>query len=452
MREKMNRQMSFVDIIPRNKVAKELKEISKILDANPEMLDVIYQDLVGTMRTDTGRSGMTAEQILRCAILKQFRNMTYEELSFHLEDSDSFRSFARVGIGQHPGKSALQENIKSLRPSTWETLHQMQVRYAISKKLEKGRKIRIDSSAIDSAIHHPLDSTLLEDGIRLITRWLMEGKGLNPTPPYRFSDHRRVAKKRCLKILNAKNNKIRQAAYKDLLHYADLVRSYAWAAIPELESFESANVPDMFHAHVLAEKLERAVGILQRVIDQTERRVMKGESVPASEKVVSFFECHTDIIVKGKREVQFGHKVFLTGGASGMILDCVIQRGNPADSDLFPALLERHKKHYGFVPHQVAADGGFASGDNLKWAKGEGVQDVCFAKKRGLSILEMVKSHWVYKKLRNFRAGIEGNISTLKRAFGLSRCTWTGWGGFRQYVLSAVFSYNLLVMARIQKA
>ena len=452
MREKMNRQMSFVDIIPKNKLAKELKGISKILDEDSEMVGLVYKDLIGRKRTDTGRTGMTAEQVLRCAVLKQYRNLTYEELAFHLEDSDAFRSFARLSMGQHPSKSVLQENIKSLRSSTWEALHQFQVRYAFSNKLEKGLKVRMDSSAIDSPIHYPLDSRLLDDGIRLITRWLIEGKGLNPTPVYRFSGHRRVAKKRVLKILNAKNNKIREAAYKDLLHYADLVRGYALAAIPELASFEGQSLPDVFYAHGLAEKLEGAVGILDRVIDQTERRVLRGEQVPASEKVVSFFECHTDIIVKGKREVQFGHKVFLTGGSSGMILDCVIERGNPADSERFSSLLKRHETQYGSFPRQVAADGGFASADNLAWAKTHGVKDMAFAKRKGLSILDMVTSHWVYKMLRNFRAGIEGNISTLKRAFGLSRCTWKGWGGFRQYVLSAVFSYNLLVMARLQEA
>ncbi|MDF1537232.1 MAG: transposase, partial [bacterium] len=195
-------------------------------------------------------------------------------------------------------------------------------------------------------------------------------------------------------------------------------------------------------------KLERAVMILDRVIDQTERRVVHGEKVPASEKVVSFFEDHTDIIVKDRRETRFGHKVFLVGGVSGMILDCAIGRGNPADSDMFPLMIERQKGIYGRVPRQVAADGGFASKDNLRNAKGDGVKDVCFSKKRGLSVQDMVKSNWVYRRLRNFRAGIEANISVLKRSYGLYRCNWKGWAGFQQYVWSSVVSYNLLVMAR----
>jgi len=135
-----------------------------------------------------------------------------------------------------------------------------------------------------------------------------------------------------------------------------------------------------------------------------------------------------------------------------MILNCLIVRGNPADSDQYQQFLEHHKEQYGMMPRQVTADGGFASKDNLAFAKDNGVRDAVFAKKRGLSILDMAKSAWVYKKLRNFRAGIESSISVLKRAFGLDRCTWSGWEGFKRYVLSSIVPYNLLVIARIKLA
>ena len=187
-------------------------------------------------------------------------------------------------------------------------------------------------------------------------------------------------------------------------------------------------------------------------MDQTERRVFKKEHVPASEKVVSFFETHTDIIVKKRRETEFGHKVFFTGGVSSMILDCLIVRGNPADTSQYQSLLMRQQEIYDRMPRQVSADGGFASKGNLAFAKGHHVKDAVFAKKRGLSVIDMAKSAWVYKRLRNFRAGIEAGISTLKRAFGLDRCTWKGWEGFGRYVWSAIVSYNLLVLARIKLA
>jgi transposase, IS5 family len=452
MRRKLNPQMNLFTTMSRNQIAKELQQMSQVLDATPKALDLVYQDLVRSSRPTTGREGMTAEQVLRCAILKQYRQLTYEELAFHLEDSDSFRGFSRLEMGQYPCKSILQENIKALREETWEAIHREIIGYAKEEKIETGRKVRIDATAVETDIHHPTDSGLLADGVRIITRWLAEGKGLSPTPSYHFSDHRRVVKKRVMTILNARKEAARQDAYKDLLMYAGKVRDYALEAIPELHNHKARELADLFAGKVLAEKLTRAVGLLGKVIDQTDRRVFKGEQVPASEKVVSFFEDHTDIIVKKRRETEYGHKVFLTGGTSNMILDCLIARGNPADSEQYGPLLQRQEELYGRMPRQVSADGGFASKDNLAFAKKHQVKDAVFAKKRGLSVLDMAKSTWVYKKLRNFRAGIEASISTLKRAFGLDRCTWKSWEGFGRYVWSSIVSYNLLVLARIKLA
>ena len=452
MRHRFNSQMNLFSPIMRSSIVKELEQISKVLDATPTVVDRVFTDLVATHRSDTGRKGMTAEQVLRCAILKQYRELTYEELAFHLEDSDAFRSFARLEMGQYPSKSILQENVKAITEETWEAIHRDVLEYARTEGVEKGRTIRVDSTAVETNIHHPTDSTLLADGVRIITRWLTEGKELVPHPRYEFSDHQRVVKKRVMAILNARKDAVRQKAYKDLLHYAGLVKGYAVTAIPELSSYQGLALTDTFTAHELARRLERAVRILGKVIDQTERRVLKGEKVPASEKIVSFFEDHTDIIVKGRRDAEYGHKVFLSGGASTMILGCLITRGNPADTDQYQSLLEQHETCYGRMPRQVTADGGFASKDNLAFAKEHHVKDAVFAKKRSLSILDMAKSNWVYKKLRNFRAGIEAGISTLKRAFGLDRCTWSGWEGFRRYVWSSIVSYNLLVLARIRLA
>lgn len=449
MRQKFTAQMTLFSPIMRSSIVKELKGISDVLDATPSVMDRVFADLTTARRTDTGRKGMTAEQVLRCAILKQYRELTYEELAFHLEDSDAFRSFARLDRGQYPSTSVLQENIATITEETWEAIHQDILEYAAREKVESGRTVRIDSTAVKTNIHHPTDSTLLADGIRIITRWLTEGKELVPHPRYQVSDHQRVVKKRVMTILNARKDDVRTKAYRDLLHYAGLVKGYADVAIPELMYYEGTTLEYTFTGRELARRLERAVRILGKVIGQTERRVVKGERVPASEKIVSFFEDHTDIIVKGRRDTVYGHKVFLTGGASTMILGCLIVRGNPADTDRYQSLLSQHEQRYGRMPRQVSADGGFASKKNLTFAKEHDIKDAVFAKKRGLSVLDMAKSAWVYRKLRNFRAGIEAGISTLKRAFGLDRCTWSGWEGFRRYVWSSIVSYNLLVLARI---
>jgi IS5 family transposase len=395
---------------------------------------------------------MTAEQVLRCAVLKQYRTLTYDELEFHLQDSQSFRAFSKLRMGQNPSASTLQENIKVLSVETWMAVHEATLRFAENQGWEKGRKARMDSTVVETDIHPPTDSTLLEDGIRVITRLLAEGQEFSPRPGYTFTDHNRRAKKRCLEILHVKRQGVREKAYRDLLNLAGRVRGYALVAIPVLSEYLHADEAERLRAQAVAKKLAEVVGLLTHVIDQTERRILRGESVPAEEKVVSFFECHTDIIVKSGRETHYGHKVFLTGGPTGVILDCMIERGNPSDTSLFPVLLDNQERLYGRPPRQVSADGGFASQKNLEEAKGRGVKDVAFAKRKGLSVLDMVKSKWVYKQLKNFRAGIEANISRLKRSFGFSRCDWTGWVGFKQYVWSALVSYNLLVLARIKLA
>src|SRR4030042_6103655 len=393
MRRKRDPQQNLLYFMARNKGARELEAISLVLDQNLGILDLVCRDLVKYQRTDTGRDGMTAEQVLRCAILKQYRELTYEELAFHLEDSDALRSFARLEMGQYPSKSILQENIKAITEETWEAIHRDVLEYARKEGVEKGRTIRVDSTAVETDIHHPTDSTLIADGVRIITRWLTEGKELSPSPRYQFSDHQRVVKKGVMTILNARKDTVREKAYRDLLHYAGLVKGYAVAALAELTDSQGHALPDPFAGRELARKLARAISILGKVIDQTERRVLNGEKVPASEKIVSFFEEHTDIIVKGGRDTEYGHKIFLAGGASTMILGCLILRGNPADTDQYQALLEQHKQWYGRMPRQVSADGGFASKENLAFAKGSGVKDAVFARKRSLSILAMAKSN-----------------------------------------------------------
>ena len=201
MREKRISQLSIFHTMPRNEVARELEAISRVLDDDPGIYEVVYQDIVGAKRVDTGREGMTAEQVLRCAILKQYRNLSYEELAFHLEDSHSFGAFSRLGMGQRPGVSTLQENIKQLRPRTWEAVNRLIIGYAEAQRIEKGRTVRLDATAVEANIHYPTDSRLLEDGIRVITRLLIEGRRLRPGPGYGFSDHRRVAKKGALAMI-----------------------------------------------------------------------------------------------------------------------------------------------------------------------------------------------------------------------------------------------------------
>ena len=212
---------------------------------------------------------------------------------------------------------------------------------------------------------------------------------------------------------------LRVPLYRDLLKVTELVRTQAKQVAEQLRS--AAERPVM--AFLIVSEIEHFLELSAKVVGQTTRRVLEGQSVPATEKIVSIFEPHTDIIVKDRRDTHYGHKICLTTGASGLVLDCTIEKGNPADSTLARRMIERVKMVLGKTPRQVTFDGGFSSKVNVKDIKALGVGDVAFSKHVGLKVTDMVKSEWVMKKLRNFRAGIEGNISFIKRCFGLNRCT-----------------------------
>jgi IS5 family transposase len=429
--------------------ARELDAISRILDAHPQVVDVVFHDLPrGQVMPKTGRPAMTAEQVLRAAIVKQMHGLSYEDLAFHLADSLSFRSFCRLDLTQAPpAKSTLQANIKHVTAETWEEINQLLVMHAKVEGIEDGKKVRFDCTVTETNIHDPSDEALLWDVVRVLTR-LMAAAG--DEFGIRFTDHTRRAKRRANGVRNAKNDRVRKQQYLDLLDATNDTLAHARRVAVELEAVETADVLRLLKAEGLSIELKRFVSLGERVEDQTHRRVVFGEIVPAGEKVVSIFETHTDIIIKDRRDTLYGHKVCLAVGRSSLVLDAVVLEGNPADSTLPSTMVERQERLYGRVPRQAAFDGGFSSRMNLDTLKDMGVEDVAFSKGRGISVSEMVRSSWVYRKLRDFRAGIEGCISFLKRCFGLTRCLWRGLESFGAYVWASVVAANLLVIARHQ--
>jgi IS5 family transposase len=436
--------------------AKELQMISRLLDDYPKIVELVLQDLratpTGRRRTTCRTGSLSAEQILRVLVVKQMNGFSYRDLAFHLVDSRSYRTFCRFGITDRPpSRSALNQSLKSIQQATLEAIHRIVIGAAKEEKIETGRKVRTDCTVVESNIHEPRDSELLWDGVRVVTRLLGRARKLLGSDTLTFGNRTRRAKRRRLEITNAKNPKDRQRAYRDLLQVTAEVYACGQTALDLLRTAQaSLDLMQSFAAQGLANDLDHYLPLVHKVIDQTRRRVLEGQSVPAEEKIVSIFEEHTDIIRKDNRETFYGHKICLTGGASSMILDCTVLRGNPADTTLAKTMVDRQAEIFSRPPRQIVFDGGFASKVNLDEIKAAGVKDVAFSKRRGMEIGAMVKSTWVYKRLRNFRAGIEGNISFLKRIFGLGRCTWKSWSSFQSYVWGSIFSFNLLVFARHQ--
>jgi IS5 family transposase len=444
MRQERTVQASIFDLFATHEIGHELKAMSQWLDEHHDLLGLVARDLGRHGVKATGRQGLPAEAVLRCALLKQYRQLSYQELAFHLEDSASFRAFARLPWSWSPQKSVLQKTISAIRPETWEEINRTLLSNARQAKLEDGSVVRLDSTVTAALMHEPSDSSLLWDAVRVMVRLLKQADVLAGGASLSWRDHCRAAKKRARKVQFTRGRPNRVQLYRELIAIARATLAYlqeaaAWLAAttnPLVELWQA----QLYHYRPLVE----------RIIRQSERRVLAGEPVPAAEKLVSLFEPHADIIVKGSRDVEYGHKLNLTTGRSGMILDLVIEAGNPADSDRLLPMLERHIDLHGQAPRQAAADGGFASRDNLATAKALGVRDMAFNKKAGLRIEDMVTSNWVYRKLRNFRAGIEAGISCLKRAYGLARCTWRGLDHFKTYVWSSVVAHNLVLFTRLK--
>ena len=450
MRKKNKKQMPLMINRIDHPHAMELESISKILDDNPIIYEWVLQDLTrNKILTDTGAEGMSAEQVIRAAIIKQMEGFSYDDLAFHLLDSVCYRYFCRIGLTDKGfQKSALCKNIKSIKAETWEAINRILVAYSQDKDIEKGKQSRIDCTVVSSNIHEPTDSRLLWDSVRVLTRMLRQINERFDDVKIPFSDHTKRAKRRMTVIMNTRSKNIRKEKYKDLLTVTHKTLNYANNAVSMLAAHPLKFFSPAKTAKDIAEYLQKIIRLTDKVIEQTTRRVIHGESVPACKKIVSIFEPHTDIIKKDNRDTFYGHKVCLSGGASNLITDCLILDGNPADTDLTDQMLDRHEKIYGHYPLKVALDGGFASKPNLESAKGKGIKDVCFAKKRGLKEQEMCRSTWVYKRLRRFRAGIESGISWLKRCFGLTRCTWKSFRSFKGYVWASIVSANFLTLAR----
>lgn len=444
MRPKIAPAPQLMPLYVNRSQARQLRQMSKTLDAHPEMEELVLKDLIrGLKEPEQGRLGMSARQVLRVLVIKQLTELSYPDLSFYLADSVSSSLFCGFDRPTSvPGKSALQDNLARLTDTTLEQLNALILQEAKDRGVERGDKTRTDCTVVHTTIHAPTDSSLLWDGVRRLT--LLLNRASTAGYQVQYQDKTREAKRKALAIWSAPNEEHRRPLYEQLLEIAwDTAQSAqqgAWVLGQQSQ--------DDRRAQLLAIKLQQQMELTVRVIDQTQRRVLEAKKVPAGQKVLSLVEWHTDLIVKDRRDSYYGHKICLTLGKSSLVLGCEILKGNPADVTLAVPMIKRHQQLYGKAPKQAAFDGAFTSQANLDGLKAMGVDEVAFSKPRGIPISEMCKSRRKYRKLRRFRAGAEGCISFLKRAMGLGKCPWKGPQGFRAYVWASVVTANLLILAR----
>ena len=269
---------------------------------------------------------------------------SYRGLEFALLDSASVQRFARVDPFRVPKKSALQSAVGAIDADTWQAINGVLLQDAKQRGIESGTQVRIDSTVTETDILEPSDSRLLYDGVHVLTRLLYEAR--ERLPQVSVHDHCRAAKRREQEIRSARGEQRRAATYQRLLSLVARTIAYAEAALAEV-----CCVTEPW-AESWCTEVGACRDLLKRVVEQTERRVFAGETVPASEKVVSLFEPHTDIICKGGRQTHYGHKINLSTGRSALVLDVVVESGNPADSERCLPMLRRHVETYGEPPQR----------------------------------------------------------------------------------------------------
>jgi IS5 family transposase len=427
-------------IVP-HKHAQKLARIAKVLDSLPQLEAQVLLDLVpkGT-RTDFGRDGLCAQQVLRILVLYLLLKTDFVQLEFHLLDSPTYRAFCLFGLGDEPPKrSTLQENVSLIRAETLMALHQILVEQAVHLGLEKASAIRTDTTPVAAKIRAPLDSALLGDAVRVLERLLRRAQ---PLVPVTIPNHRRRVRRRTAALRSEKLDEERRAdLYFDLLQDT---KTYVEAALLCAEFLDGC---DSDKALRLGLSLRTQAESALCICDQTERRILDGQTVPATHKRVSMFETHTDILRK-RDLVVYGHKVCLSFGKTGLVLAAEILRGNPADSELAQPAIAQVQHNTGKTPHDVAMDAGFASHDNVAGLKELGVQRVAFPPGRGIDSEAACGKKRVRRKLHRFRAGVEGLISWLKRSLAMGQSRWKGEPGFCAYVWGVIVTASLQALAQ----
>jgi IS5 family transposase len=418
----------------------ELALIDTILNENPRLYEIIVPDIMELNKSsEVGRQDSpTVEQVVRAAIYKELKKLDYRELEYAQEDSRICGAFIKLE-GRSPFSfEVLHKYISWIRGESLRALMVGINRIMIREEgIEDGKSLRTDSTVVETDIHYPTNNALIWDCIKTSHRLLkkLEGKG----KIRKVRNYQKQGKKNEFKINNTKKKEKRAELFEKQLKLFRCSINQVKRVVEEVITGIDLEV-----GSIVAE-LKGLLSKMEKVYDISYRHELLGESVPNSEKIFSIYEEHTDIIVKGSREVEFGHKVNLTTGRSNLILDCEILDGNPKDSVLYEGVLERVRNDYGITPRDMVTDGAYGSLRNQGKAKEYGIVNIVFNKIVG-SLKNVVTSIQMETRLKKWRSGMEAVISNVKRGFNLFRCDWKGREHFDAKVLWSVIAYNIRVM------
>jgi IS5 family transposase len=438
-------------------------ELDPVLTALDALLDddVLFQrvraDLV-RRRPPTatrGRHATPVEVILRLLVVKRLYDWSYEETEHFVGDSLVLRQSCRLSLRPVPDDTTLIRWANLIGPETVAALNDRAVELARSLKVTRGRKLRIDSTAVETTIHYPTDSRLLGDGVRVLSRALRRAKdvlGEQGALGAAACRSRTRSVRRLAQHLHRVARRKGEAAAEDLKHAYQQLIGIAQAGRRQAQRVkevlqEQATAP----AQRLVEQVDRFLPLVDRAIDQATRRVIHGEVVPAGEKLLSLFEPHTRLIKRHKagKPVEFGRKLLLDEVEGGIISHYALVDDTGLDHPHLPASLAAHQRHFARAPDLLAGDRGLYAPENEALARRVGVKRVALPKTGHVSRErhQHERQRWFRRGYR-FRAGVEGRINVLKRDSGLARCPEHGEAGMGRWVGWGIVAHNLVQIAR----
>jgi IS5 family transposase len=450
--------MNLFDLIPALNIELDpvLTQLDHLLD-NDTLFQAVKADLAKRLpRTlSDGRPSTPIEVILRLLVVKHLYNWSYEHTEQWVADSLVLRQFCRVYAERVPDDTTLIRWANLIQPETLHHLLDHVVELARQRKVTRGRKLRIDGTVVETSIHHPTDSTLLYDGIRVLSRTLKRAAHLlqdtKQLAGAAFRSRTRSAKRHMKRIMEGTRLRGEQAEQTMRAAYRQLLTS-ARAMVQQAQQVAGALRDQAGRtAQRVADTLDRFCPLVEQVVSQTRRRVLQGETVPAHEKVVSLFEPHTAIIRKGKlrRPTEFGRVVWLDEIDGGIISRYAVLDGNPDEAEQVPPSVDHHLQVFSKPPRLLAGDRKLATEANEQYARKQGIRRVVLPASGAKSAERIAyeRQRW-FRRGCNWRAGIEGRISGLKRGHGLSRCRYHGDDGMERWVGWGVITHDLQVIAQ----
>ncbi|MBN2237514.1 MAG: ISNCY family transposase [Bacteroidales bacterium] len=454
LREKYEQVNLFETLLPFDitELDPELQRINDFLDAHPQVLSCFTEQALARSENSKtlGRPSESIESIFRMLIIRRRYLLGFRETSKMVNDSLTLRYFTRVYYESVPTYSTLCRYDNLLSDDVLKQINDHIVQGAKKQKVTSGRKMRVDSTAVEADIHYPTDSGLLNDCIKVVSRLAKKCKELGLATGEKTRDFTRSAKKQVLHIIKYARKRSEEGKDEFKNTYSKLINIAKRCASNATRLVESIPEKSIGKAKIIRKRLEQIIPVTQQVIDQATRRVLKGEKLSSDEKIVSIFQSDIYTIRKGKRdkENEFGKLLEIQQSDGKIITHWTTHSSNVSDTERFIPAVEKHIKTFGRPPNLAAGDRGYSSEDNEKDAQLLGVKRVCLPK-RGKKTKERIKyekQRW-FKAAQRFRAGIEGTISVLKRRYGLNRCLNRGDNAFDRWNGLAIIAYNLVTIA-----